>query len=128
MLAIMLVAALTGASCANPSIISAHVKSVTTNGALNHYTVAITVRNIGDARQPVDLLQSVDVFQAGQRVGRPGLQPLRPEQSQTVTYSFDRSTDAGVGTTDLTFTLDFNGRSGRDVDCHAGNENLSISV
>jgi hypothetical protein len=128
MLALMLVAALTGASCANPSILSAGVQSVTTNGGLKHYTIAITVQNQGDVRQPSNLLQSVDVFQAGQRVGRIGLQPLGPKQSQKVTYSFDRSEDAGVGTTDLIFTLDFNGRSGNNVDCHAGKEALRITV
>ncbi len=128
MLAFLLVAALTGASCANPSILSANVQSVTTNGGLNHYSVAITVRNQGDVPQPSNLLQSVDVFQAGQRVDRIGLQPLGQNQSQKVIYSFDRSDDAGVGTTDLTFTLDFNGRSGDNVDCHAGKESFQISV
>src|SRR5437870_1558537 len=128
MLALMLATALAGGSCANPSIVSTGNQSVTTSGALKHYTIAITVQNIGNARQPSNLLQSIDVLQDGQRTGRIGLQPLRPHQSQKVTYSFDRSADAGDFTTELTFTLDYNGRSGRNVDCHAGNQTTTISV
>jgi hypothetical protein len=126
MLGLIVAAALT--SCANPSILSAGIQSVTTNGALKHYTIVITVQNKGNLRQPSNLLQSVVVLQNGQKVDRIGLQPLRPKQSQKVTYSFDRAADASVGTTDLTFTLDLNGRSGNNVDCHAGNETLAISV
>ena len=126
MLGFIVAVALT--SCANPSILSAGVQSVTTNGALKHYTIAVTVQNRGNLRQPSNLLQSVVVLQDGQKASQIGLQPLRPKQSQKVTYSFDRAADAGDGTTDLTFTLDFNGRSGNDVDCHAGNETFDITV
>jgi hypothetical protein len=128
MLALILVAVLNGASCANPSILSAAVQSDTTNGGLKRYTIAITVQNQGNVRQPGNLLQSLDVLQDGQKVGKVGLQPLAPKQSQKVTYSFDRSIDAGDDTTDLTFTLDFNGRSGNNVDCHAGNETFALTV
>src|ERR1700737_2072464 len=118
MFELILVAALS--SCANPSILSAGVQSATTDGALRRYTIAITVQNRGNVRQPSNLLQSVIVLQDGQKVNQIGLQPLRPKQSQKVTYSFDRAAEAGAGTTDLTFTLDFNGRSGNNIDCHAG--------
>jgi hypothetical protein len=122
----ILAAALT--SCANPSILSAGVQSATTDGALRHYTIAITVANQGNLRQPSNLLQSLVVNQDGQKVNQIGLRPLRPKQSQKVTYSFDRAADAGDGTTDLTFTLDFNGKSGNNVDCHAGNETFVLTV
>jgi len=46
MFGLILVAAFT--SCANPSIVSAGVQSVTTNGALEHYTIASTVQNRGN--------------------------------------------------------------------------------
>ena len=126
MFGLILVAALT--ACANPSILSAGVQSVTTDGALKHYAIAITIQNRGNLRQPSNLLQSVIVLQDGQKVNQIGLQPLRPKQSQKVTYSFDRAAEAGAGTTDLTFTLDFNGRSGNNIDCHAGNDTFAISV
>jgi hypothetical protein len=128
MLAFILAATLTGAACADPSILSAGIQSVTTNGGLNHYTIAITIQNQGDAQQPNNLLQSVDVFQDDQKVDQIGLSPLASKQSQKVTYGFDRAADAGVGTTNLTFTLDFNGRSGNNLDCPAGNESLAITV
>jgi hypothetical protein len=126
--AILLAAALTTAPCANPTILSAVVQPVTANGALNHYTIAITVQNLGSVRQPSNLLQSIDVLQDDQPVDRIGLQPLRPNQSQKVMYGFDRSADAGEGTTSLVFTLDFNGRAGDDVDCHAGVESFKLRV
>jgi hypothetical protein len=125
--ALIIAAALTGAGCANPSILSA-IQSVSTNGGLNHYTIAITVQNQGSMRQPSNLLQSVDVFQDGSRVDRIGLQPLRPNQMQKVTYGFDRAADAGDGTTHFIFSLDFNGRSGKNVDCGAGNESFTLAV
>lgn len=128
MLALILAAALTPSLCANPSILSAGVQSIATNGALKHITIRITVANQGGVRQPSNLLQSLDVLQDGEKVGKIGLQPLRPKQSQKVTYSFDRSAEADAGTTDLTFTLDFNGGSGNNVDCRAGKETVTISV
>lgn len=128
MFALIVTAALATAACANPSILSASVQSVSANGGLHHYTIAVTVQNRGSVRQPSDLLQSMDVFQNGLRVDRIGLQPLRPAQTQKVTYGFDRSADAGDGTTNLLFNLDYNGRSGNDVDCRAGNESFSLAV
>lgn len=117
-----------GVSCANPVILSANVQSMTTSNGLNHYTIAIAVQNQGGVTQPGNLLQSIDVFQAGGRVDEIGLQPLRPGQSQKVMYRFNRSDEAGDGTTDITFTLDFNGRSGNNVDCPSGNKSLTITV
>jgi hypothetical protein len=128
MLAFMLAAALSGGPCADPSIVSAGVQSVTQNGALNHYTVGITVMNQGDVSQPSNLLESVDVIQAGQKSGQMGVQPLGPHQAQKVMYSFDRSVEAGNGTTDLTFYLDFNGMSGSNVNCRGGQESYTITV
>lgn len=126
MFALIIIAALT--SCANPSILSAKVQSMNTNGGLQHITIGITVENLGELKQPGNLLQSIDVLQDGDKVGKIGLQPLAPKQSQKLSYAFDRSVDAGAGTTNLTFRLDFNGRSGSDVSCHAGRETLKFTV
>jgi hypothetical protein len=126
MLAYLLAATLAGAPCANPSIIATNVQSVANNGQLNHYTIAIEVQNVGDLEQPGNLLQSIDVFKDGQRIDRIGLQPLHPGQMQTVTFGFDRASDAGDGTTRLTFAIDLNGQSGDNVDCHAGTETAKI--
>ncbi len=128
MIAMVVSAALMQAACANPSIVSARVQSVTSSGAVNHYTIAISVENEGTLKQPSNLLQSVIVSKDGQRLDRIGLQPLRPKQTQTVRFTFDRGTDAGSGTTDLTLTLSTNGREGNDVDCHAGQETLILTI
>lgn len=125
---LIVAAALITAACANPSILSAQIQSKTTNGGLNHYAIAVTVQNQGSVRQPSNLLQLIDVYQDGSRVDRIGLQPLRPGQEQKVTYGFDRATDAGDGTTNLIFNLDFNDRSGKNIDCEAGNETYTLSV
>jgi hypothetical protein len=126
--AFILAAAIAASPCANPSIVSAIVQSVTAKGVLNHYTIAIAVRNLGNVRQPSNLLQSIEVLQDDQPVDRIGLQPLRPNQSQKVTYGFDRAADAGDGTTALVFTIDLNGRTGSDVDCHGGVESFTLHV
>ena len=128
MLALILAAAVSAASCANPGIVSTGVQAVTTNNGLSHYTLAVMVQNLGPVRQPSNLLQSLDVLQDGEKVGRIGLRPLRPHESQKVTYSFDRSADADTGSTEITFTLDLNGRAGNNVDCHSGKETVTINV
>ena len=129
-LAATLVAATSGTPCsgAAPGIVTAGIASAATNGDTRHYTVAITVTNQGRARQPGNLLQSVDVYQNGDRVGKIGLQPLRAHQSQTVTYGFDRAADAGDGTTHLRLQLDYNGRTGNTIDCGTGPEVYRLNV
>jgi len=125
LIASVLVAA---AACANPSIVSTAVQSMTTDASgLNHYTVGVTVQNLGTVRQPSDLLQSIVVEQDGERVDVIGLLPLRPRQTQHVMYSFVRSSEAGAGSTHLSFSLDFN-KTGTSVTCHDGSENSSLDV
>ena len=128
MIALLVSAALMQSACANPDIVSAGVQSVRTIGSVNHYTVAVSIRNEGSVRQPSNLLQSLIVSKDGERLDRIGLQPLRPKQSQVVTFTFDRSTDAGSDTTHLTLALTTSGREGDDVSCHAGRETLTISI
>jgi hypothetical protein len=55
-----------------------------------------------------------------------GLRPLHPNESQSVTFGFDRAVDAGDGTTRLAFALDLNGQLGNNIDCHAGTETAKI--
>ncbi len=128
MFAFLIAATLAGGACANPSIVSASVQSIAHNGGLDRFTIAIVVKNIGDVKQPSNLLQSIDVLQDDQKVGKIGLQPLKPNQTQKVTYQFDRSADAGAATTVLTLIMDTNGRSGNNVDCHAGKESVPLTV
>lgn len=112
MLTPLLVALLTGnvqiaAACsgADPAIIGATVRAVTQNGAVNHYTVAVTVANQGTGTQPGNTLQSVEVYQDGEKVDQKGVQPLHAGQAAVVTYGFDRSRVARNRSTDLDFRL-----------------------
>jgi hypothetical protein len=92
-------------SGAEPAIVGAALQSRTTNGNLNHYVVAVHVKNLGSKGQPSNTLQSVEVLQNGDHVDQKGLPPLRPGQTATVFYAFDRSAGAAGHTTRLSFGL-----------------------
>jgi hypothetical protein len=51
MFALLLAAAIATKACADPSIVSANLASVTANGTLKHYTIAIAVSNLGGMRE-----------------------------------------------------------------------------
>jgi len=100
------VVAVASSACADPAIVAARVSPVTgSNGALNVYNVAITVRNRGNQGQQSSLLQSVAIYQDGTKVGQEGVAPLRPGAAQTVNYRFERAVGARAGSTELHFTL-----------------------
>jgi len=113
---------------ADPAIVQAAVRSVTPNGDLNRYVVAITVTNQGNAGQPGNTLQSVAVYQDGEKVDQKGLPPLRPGQSATVRYAFDRSHLARERTTDLRFQLVFKNAVPGAVSCDAAPSETHLRV
>jgi subtilase family serine protease len=116
-------------SGADPAIISATVQSTTSNGSLNHYTIAITVQNVGSMKQASNLLQSVDVYQDSGKVDQKGLQPLAPGKTQTVTYAFDRAIEAANHSTHLRFVLDFHAVSvPGNADCNTDNDQFRLDV
>jgi subtilase family serine protease len=117
-------AASTSCTGADPGITKAAVQSTTTNGNLNHYVIAITVQNMGTANQPSNLLQSVNVYQNGDKVDQKGLQPLSPGKSQTVTYAFDRASEARAHTTHFRFMLTTPSGS----NCSADNDSFRLDV
>lgn len=91
----------------NLALTSATVKGVTPAGALNQYQIGATVTNLGNAPEPNNTLQFVNMYQAevGEKLDAKGVPPLMPGQSYTVTYTYQRSRDAGNGTTKLAFQL-----------------------
>jgi len=118
-----------GCRGADPAILHAGVRSMTANGDLNHYTIDITVRNVGQAGQPSNLLQSIEVSQDATPVDRIGLQPLKPGATQTVSYAFDRSKDAGTNTTRLTFRLVQKGMTvPGPLDCNVANDIFRLTL
>lgn len=98
----LVLAALTAApAClgADPALISTAVKNVTNNGGLNHYHLSGTVTNVGSLKQASNTLQFVDVFLGrSQKVNSIGIPPLKPGQSYTFGWTYDRSAEAGEGT------------------------------
>jgi hypothetical protein len=94
-------------TCAGPDLAmtSVSVQGVTKTRFLNKYRVVGTVTNVGGAAQGANVMQFVDISQYGNRLDDRGVPPLAPGQSYTVAYVWNRSVDAGSGTTPLTFRL-----------------------
>jgi hypothetical protein len=96
------------ASCqgSDPRIIAVVVKRVEAAGNVNRYDLSGTVTNDGATRQASNLLQSVDIFDADDKLDTKSIPPLKPGESFTFTYVSTRSSQAGKGTTQLGFQLD----------------------
>ncbi|HXP92920.1 MAG TPA: CARDB domain-containing protein [Candidatus Binatia bacterium] len=88
-------------TCSAPDLaVSARVAGVTQNDGLNHYAIAVTVRNVGSAPSG---WQFVDVYKNGEKKDAKGIPSLGPGRSYTYTYGYNRSREAGNGTIDLSF-------------------------
>lgn len=123
------VLAMTSGACADPAITAATASQVGSNGDLNTYDVAITVKNTGNAGEPSSLLQSVQVYQDATKVDQKGTQPLAPGQSETVHYRFQRSSEARPGSTHLRFQLIMTDPHGTPFnDCSTANDTYRIDV
>ncbi len=121
-------AAATPCAGADPAIVSARVQSPNSDGRVNRYTLAIRVVNLGRANQPSNVLQSVEIYQNDIKRDTKGLPPLRPGQAYTFTYVFQRSVDAGQGTSTLALKLVMRQPSppGKQ-DCNADNDSYSVT-
>ena len=116
-------------SGADPAIASASVTGTKPQGGLNNISVGIRVVNRGGRAQASDVLQSVQVYQNDVKVDRKGIPPLRPGQSYTATYTFQRSTEANAGTTNLRFHLTVSKPSPADgADCDSSNDTYRLKV
>jgi subtilase family serine protease len=93
------------------------------------YDTAITVRNLGTKAQPSSLLQSVEIFQDGTKVGQMGIQPLKPGASQTVHYRLQRAHGGRPGSTQLRFLLVLTDPHRVPItDCSTSNDVYHLSV
>lgn len=107
-LAVFLAAALAPSvadACSNLSLANVGVKTMTSDGNLNHYQIDGVVTNNG-AAQSSSTLQAVDVYKGPVKLDSKSVPPLKAGQSFTFTYVSDRSSDAGTGTSHLRFVLD----------------------
>lgn len=113
---------------ADPAIAAVSVKNVSQNGGTNVYHLSGTVTNAGNARQPSNTLQFVDIFINGQKSDSRGVPPLRPGQSYTFGYDFRRSSDAGDGSSRLRFQIDMRQPAGTAQDCNPNNDTFRLRV
>jgi hypothetical protein len=88
------------------SIESVANNDVQNNGDTERYALRGTVINHGTRRQTPKVLQSVEVYQDGQKINEIGVPPLGPGRSYTFRQSVVRSVIGGEGTTHLTFRLE----------------------
>jgi hypothetical protein len=113
---------------ADPAIVSAGVQGTSSDGRINRYSIAIRVVNLGRATQPSNVLQSVEIYQNGIKLDTKGLPPLRPGQAYSFPYVFQRSIDAGEGTSTLALKLVMRQPSppGKQ-DCNASNDAYTVT-
>ncbi len=121
-------AAMAAGTCAgpDPSIGKVTVAGVTSNGNLNNYRITGTVTNVGGTTQAKDVLQSVDIDMADQKLDAKSIPPLAAGQSASFEFVYQRSKDAGQGTTRLRFVLDMHNPSGMAQDCSTQNDQAEV--
>jgi hypothetical protein len=119
--------AVSGNACAAPAITGAVANELGSNGDLNTYDVAITVKNTG-ASEPSSVLQSVQVFQDATKVDQMGTPPLAAGASATVHYRLQRSSDARPGSTHLRFSIVMHDPHRPVADCSGQNATYRINV
>lgn len=121
-------AAMAAGTCAgpDPSLGNVAVAGVTSNGNLNNYRITGTVTNAGGTSQAKDVLQSVDIYMADQKLDAKSIPPLAVGQSTTFEYVYQRSKDAGQGTTRLRFVLDMHNPSGTAQDCSTQDDQTEV--
>ncbi len=119
------------ASCAgaDPAIVSVGVKNVTRDGALNTYHITGTVTNVGSQAQANNVLQFVDIYMAEQKLDAKSIPPLAAGQSYTFTYDYQRSPDAGAGSTHLRFQIEVRQPSpAGSQDCNPSNGTYTLTL
>jgi hypothetical protein len=105
----------------DPEITAVVVKSVEPAGNTERFHLSGTVTNMGLTAQASNVLQSVDIFDADDKLDTKSIPPLKPGESFAFTYVSVRSAQAGKGTTQLGFQLD------PISTCSVGNDRYSLT-
>jgi subtilase family serine protease len=114
---------------ANPAIVSVGVQNVVPTGGLNTYRITGTVTNLGDESQANNVLQFVDMYMVKERLDAKGIPPLAPGQSYTFAFDYQRSRDAGTGSTNLRFQIDMRQPSpAGSEDCNPSNGTYTLTL
>jgi subtilase family serine protease len=114
------------ATCAgpDPAITDVVVKNVSGSAGLNTYHLSGTVSNVGGAAQASNTLQFVEIYVDGQKRDSRGIPPLAPGGTYTFGYDWQRSSDAGTGTTTVRFRMHV--RQGADCDTSNGTYSVTF--
>jgi len=96
-----------GSTCsgAAPGITAVTSSVVADTNTVNQYRLHVVVVNHGPMGQPSNDLQSVAIFQNGDKVGEKGVPPLGSSKSYAFDFPFQRSDEAKMGTTHFTFRI-----------------------
>ena len=89
----------------NPAINHVEVQSTHTMGGVNTYVIVGSVMNMGTMNQPANTLQFVDIYNGSDKVDSKTIPPITTSGTTHFTYQWKRASDAGAGTTTLTFKL-----------------------
>lgn len=105
-------------------ITSVKVESASQDAGNTIYHLLGTVENVGTTKEASNFLQFVDVYISGTgKVDSRGVPPLGPGQKYNFGYDFKRSSDAGAGSSELRFQLDF-----REPDCNMEDSAFRLRV
>lgn len=105
------------------------VKGSNTDGKVTNYTIAGTVANLGRRGQASNVLQFVDISENGIRRDAKSIPPLRPGKSFVFTYVYQRSSDAGSGTSNLNFQIRFRNPSPPgSANCNSSNDTAQLTI
>jgi hypothetical protein len=124
-------AAAAAATCDGVDVAITHVgvTNVTTNGTVNRYTITGTLTNLGTRAQSSNILQFVNISQYGQKLDARSVPPLAPGQSHSFTWEWQRSSDAGRGTStiDFRFAIQPPVPAGQ-AECNTANDHYTLSL
>ena len=125
LVAFALAPAASSAACLGPNPAITHVTVInhTTSNQVSRYHLVGTVTNEGTAGQPSNVLQFVDIWHDGDKMDSRGIPPLPLSGSHNFSYDWVRASDAGAGTTKLTFRMDV--QSG--TNCNPANGTYSVT-
>ncbi|MBC5810638.1 MAG: hypothetical protein GIW95_07290 [Candidatus Eremiobacteraeota bacterium] len=116
-------------SGADPAIASVTSSLLGNVGSVNRYRLAVTVQNRGSKKQSSNVLQSVVMFQNAWKTDTKGIPPLRPGQSYTANFTFQRSAEADEHSTRFRFEIQFRQPNPPgSMDCNLGNDTYRLEV
>ena len=119
------------ASCTgvDVAIVHAGIASTSSSGNVNHYNLTATLTNLGTVAQHANILGSVDISMYGQKLDQRGVKPLAPGESTTISWTWQRSSEAAKGTStiDLKYEIAPPVPAGQE-ECNTANDHFALTI